>query len=84
MYQMGIRIHLTQKSGPVVFCGDGSEKFIQVCEHSNKRYLEIDASAQWMCVLAEEAFKQNSFEDVAYFEPFYLKDFVAGKPKKLL
>ncbi len=34
-----------------------------------------------MVPLAEKAFQQKQFEDVAYFEPFYLKAFVAGKPK---
>ncbi len=34
-----------------------------------------------MVTLSEEVFKNKQFEDVAYFEPFYLKDFVAGKKK---
>ena len=34
--------------------------------------------------LVEQAFAEQRFEDVAYFEPFYLKDFVAVKPKKLI
>ena len=37
-----------------------------------------------MFPLAEKAMAQGRFEDVAYFEPFYLKEFVAGKPKKLV
>jgi tRNA threonylcarbamoyladenosine biosynthesis protein TsaB len=32
--------------------------------------------------IAEQQFEQNQFEDVAYFEPFYLKEFIAGKPSK--
>jgi tRNA threonylcarbamoyladenosine biosynthesis protein TsaB len=35
-----------------------------------------------MASIATRKFKVGDFEDVAYFEPFYLKDFVAGKPKK--
>ena len=41
-------------------------------------------SAKGMISLAEEKFNKRQFEDVAYFEPAYLKDFVAGPPKKLL
>tara|TARA_Y100000768_G_scaffold384966_1_gene370052 strand:+ start:409 stop:1086 length:678 start_codon:yes stop_codon:yes gene_type:complete len=41
-------------------------------------------SAKDMIIPAMEKYQKEEFEDVAYFEPFYLKDFVAGKPKKLL
>ncbi len=37
-----------------------------------------------MFPLAEKAIAENDFQDVAYFEPFYLKEFVASKPKDLL
>lgn len=37
-----------------------------------------------MAILAEKAYAAQDFKDVAYFEPFYLKDFVASTPKKLL
>ena len=51
---------------------------------TNKNAFFIDdivPSAQDMIVLSEQAFNNGRFEDVAYFEPFYLKDFVAGKKK---
>ena len=41
-------------------------------------------TARYMCPLAEMEYARKNFRDVAYFEPFYLKDFVAIKPKKLL
>ena len=44
----------------------------------------IEPLAKWMMPLAEKRFLQEQFEDVAYFEPFYLKDYVAKMPKKLL
>ena len=39
-------------------------------------------SASSMCRPASEAFSEQHFEDVAYFEPFYLKDFLTSKPVK--
>jgi tRNA threonylcarbamoyladenosine biosynthesis protein TsaB len=44
----------------------------------------VEPLAKWMMPLAERRFLQEQFEDVAYFVPFYLKDFVAKMPKKLL
>jgi tRNA threonylcarbamoyladenosine biosynthesis protein TsaB len=43
---------------------------------------EVQASAKGMAALAAKKYSNEAFEDVAYFEPFYLKDFVAGKKKK--
>lgn len=50
----------------------------------NERFLfpgEVLASAISISMLALEKFEQELFENTAYFEPFYLKDFIAGKPK---
>ncbi|MFA8434163.1 MAG: tRNA (adenosine(37)-N6)-threonylcarbamoyltransferase complex dimerization subunit type 1 TsaB [Marinifilaceae bacterium] len=67
----------------LIFFGDGSAKCNGTISHSNAHFLEeITPSAVNMAELAEEKFKENKFEDVAYFEPFYLKDFVATVPKK--
>ena len=67
----------------LVFAGDGALKCKPLLEHRpNAIFLNnFNASAKYMAVLAEEKFTKNKFEDLAYFEPFYLKDFVAGKPK---
>jgi tRNA threonylcarbamoyladenosine biosynthesis protein TsaB len=67
----------------ILFGGDGSEKCREVLK-SNKNAIFIDdfeASAKFMISLAEEKFERKEFEDLAYFEPFYLKDFIAGKAK---
>lgn len=66
----------------IVFFGDGVAKCQTFIKHPNARFL-IDNfnSAAHMSKLANEAFKQKKFENVAYFEPFYLKDFVATAPK---
>ena len=71
--------------GPVYFLGNGAEKCKQVICHPNARFIDgIVPSARYICPLAEMEFARKNFRDVAYFEPFYLKDFVAIKPKKLL
>lgn len=71
------------KSHIVYFFGNGASKCKAVLS-ANKNAVFIDninPSAANMVALSEEAFKNATFEDVAYFEPFYLKDFIAGKKK---
>ena len=68
----------------VVFFGDGAEKSKEILTHENAKFIELLPSAKWMCSISESKFQKQDFEDVAYFEPFYLKDFIAGKPKKLV
>lgn len=64
----------------VLFFGDGAEKCKQVIQHPNARFIDgIFPSSKDMLEIANEKFAKKDFEDVAYFEPFYLKDFVAGK-----
>ena len=66
----------------VIFFGDGAAKCRDLIQHPNAIFLErIETSARYMVSPAESAWQQKSFEDVAYFEPFYLKDFVATIPK---
>lgn len=62
-----------------VFIGNGVEKFQAICTHSNAEFiLDKLPSAREMCTLAEAKYKKSDTEDVAYFEPYYLKDFIAG------
>lgn len=69
---------------PVYFFGNGAEKCREAITHPNAHFLEeIRPLASMMFPLAEKALGQQDFKDVAYFEPFYLKEFVASKPKKL-
>jgi|GEM_PF-80555 len=73
------------EKGKVFFLGDGAEKCIPIVKHANAEFLIGNfPSSNEMAVLADYKYNKAEFEDVAYFEPFYLKDFVAGKPKKLL
>ena len=70
---------------PVFFFGNGAEKCKDIITHPNAHFIEnIRPLAKWMQPLAERRFLSEQFEDVAYFEPFYLKDFVAIKPKPLI
>lgn len=70
---------------PVYFFGNGAKKCMEVINHPNAHYLEgIEPLAKWMQPLAERRLLNGTVEDVAYFEPFYLKDYVAKMPKNLL
>lgn len=70
---------------PVYFFGNGADKCRQEISHPNAQFLEeIRPLASMMFPLSEKALGAQNFKDVAYFEPFYLKEFVASKPKKLL
>ena len=67
----------------VVFAGDGALKCRPLLEnHPNAVFSEdFQTSAKFMIPISDEKFFQKKFEDLAYFEPYYLKDFVAGKPR---
>ena len=70
---------------PVYFFGDGAEKCRTKITHPNAHFLpNILPLAKNMGPLAERAYACERLEDVAYFEPFYLKEFVASTPKKIL
>lgn len=70
----------TQK---MLFFGDGAEKCSdRLNKNANAVFLPgFINSATYLAQLADNKFKDKSFESVAYFEPFYLKDFIAGKKK---
>lgn len=67
----------------ILFIGNGTSKVKASISSPNALYLEsIFPSARFMIPIAYELYNQKVFEDVAYFEPFYLKDFVAIKSTK--
>lgn len=70
----------------IYFFGNGAEKCNGIITHPNAKFLTEyrTPNAKQMMPLAERALLEERFEDIAYFEPFYLKDFVATKAKKLL
>ena len=64
----------------VIFFGDGSDKLKGVIKHKNAIFQsDFYPSAEFIGVLSYNRFVESNFEDIAYFEPYYLKDFVAGK-----
>lgn len=70
-------------SNKIVYGGDGADKCREALgSNSNAIFLDdFLPSSGFISQLAEAKFQSNKFEDVAYFEPFYLKDFVAGTPR---
>ncbi len=70
---------------PVYFMGNGADKCSGVISHPNAHFIAgVKPRAASMIPLAEMALARGETEDVAYFEPYYLKEFVATKAKKLL
>lgn len=70
---------------PIYFMGNGADKCTETICHPNAHFIQgIKPLARNMVPLAEMSIARKEFEDVAYFEPFYLKEFVATKSKKLL
>lgn len=69
----------------ILFFGNGASKCKETINNPNAFFIDnFSPSAQFMIPLANKTFENGSFEDVAYFEPYYLKDFVATVSKKNL
>ncbi|MGQ1908905.1 tRNA (adenosine(37)-N6)-threonylcarbamoyltransferase complex dimerization subunit type 1 TsaB [Marinifilum sp. RC60d5] len=67
----------------IVFFGDGAAKCKEIIKSESGIFIDnVSTTAVGMIELAEQKFQNMKFEDVAYFEPFYLKDFVATTSKK--
>ena len=75
--------YITEKS--CLIFGNGAEKSKVIFPKENIKFIEKSCiSARGMNRIAYDKFQNKQFEDIAYFEPNYLKDFIAGKPKKIL
>ena len=72
------------EQGPCLFIGDGAGKCADVIKHPNAHFCQCHPKASSMLSPAIDAFRNSDFKDVAYFEPFYLKEFVATVSKKKL
>jgi tRNA threonylcarbamoyladenosine biosynthesis protein TsaB len=71
------------EKGSVYFLGDGAEKCKGIITHENAHFIDnAFPSAKYMISVAAEKLAQQDFEDIAYFEPYYLKNFVATPEKK--
>ena len=67
----------------VLFFGDGALKCKAIINSPNAKFIDgVLPSAKDMGVLAFESFANKDFDDVAYFEPYYFKDFIAGVKQK--
>lgn len=72
------------EQGPVLFVGDGAGKCADVIKHPNAHFCQCHPKASSMLSPALSELRSGNFRDVAYFEPFYLKEFVATVSKKKL
>ena len=72
------------EQGQCLFIGDGAGKCADIIKHPNAHFCQCNPKAYAMLSPAMDALKEKRFEDVAYFEPFYLKEFVATVSKKKL
>ena len=72
------------EQGPCLFIGDGAGKCADVIKHHNASFCQCWPKASAMLAPALAAYRAGDFKDVAYFEPFYLKEFVATISKKKL
>jgi len=72
------------EEGKVLFLGDGALKCREVIGHPHALFEEAFPLARHMAKWARKAFEEGKFENLAYFEPFYLKDFIATVSKKNL
>jgi tRNA threonylcarbamoyladenosine biosynthesis protein TsaB len=71
------------KDHRIIFFGDGAMKCKDTIQQERAIFIEnMNPSADYMIPYSEEAYQKGHFENVAYFEPFYLKDFIATVPKK--
>lgn len=64
----------------IIFSGNGSNKFREICKHENAFFMQENYTAQDVATLAFTAFTKNEFADLAYCEPFYFKAFYTKKP----
>ncbi len=61
------------EKGVTLFCGNGAEKLKDILQNSNSRFLPMDCSAKYMIPFSEQLFLAKKFENIANYEPFYLK-----------
>lgn len=66
----------------IVIFGSGAQKCFDIINIPNKTIIDISPSARGLTNIANQKFKNKEFEDLAYFEPLYLKDFIGTKSKK--
>lgn len=68
-----------RNTASVTFIGTGVDKFKEIIDTANHRFITTSPTARTMCSIAVQKYKKSDTVDVAYFEPYYLKEFKAGK-----
>jgi len=69
----------------IIFFGDGMRKCRNIINHKNAIFVpNFNPLARFLADLSYKDYLEGKYEDIAYFEPFYLKDFIATNPKDLL
>lgn len=71
-----------QTGREMIIFGDGAAKTLDILPEGKVRLIEVAASSRGLCSVAEQKLRAGETEDVAYFEPFYLKDFVVTASRK--
>jgi tRNA threonylcarbamoyladenosine biosynthesis protein TsaB len=72
------------EAGKIIFFGNGAEKCRTIIRHPNALFeIPFPLSASYLHIPAVRALQDKQFEDVAYFEPYYLKEFIATVPGKI-
>lgn len=74
----------TGRASELLIFGNGAPKCAEVLGSEGVRLLDVSPSARGMCATAHSRLAEGLTEDIAYFEPFYLKDFIISKPRKKL
>lgn len=72
-------LHDELEKQTIIFSGNGSEKFQQICHHPNAVFSEESYSVKDVAALAYQSYLKNDFADIAYCEPFYVKGFYTKK-----
>ncbi len=72
------------KDNNMIFIGDAADKCSKVITSSNAHFIQSDCKAKYLLEPCLKAYKEKQFKDIAYFEPFYLKEFVATESRKKL
>lgn len=75
----GVSFSSALENSIILFCGNGMPKCKPILQHKNARFIDVPLNASNMLIPALAKYEKKQFEDVAYFEPFYLKEYVAKK-----
>lgn len=74
--------YFDEAPGSIAFSGNGADKCVELIHTPHQLFANIDTDAAMLTSLAEQSFGNGDFADLAYFEPYYLKDFIPGIAKK--